>query len=125
MKEDVLYFDKRKVLIDEMIEHYNFYITLVNEGISLLDHKDKKGARDILKIITDGLKLESNYYEKGKVKEVIRKVNDSAIIDYCQGVYEAYIKVYNANSYSMLHSNLYDVEYYLKYWFKKHLRNDI
>lgn len=122
MKDNVLYFDKRKISIDEMIEHYNFYIELVNKGYELLEANNKKGARDILKTLTDNLKLEYSYYEKCKVQDIIYKINDKIIIDYCQGIFEAYVKVYDTNKYSMLHSNLYDIEYYLNYWFKKHLK---
>lgn len=42
MKNNVLYFDKRKVSIEEMTEHYNFYVNLVNEGFKLLENNDKR-----------------------------------------------------------------------------------
>lgn len=122
MKNLILEFDKRKVSLDEMAEHYNYYMSLVKEGYNYLKQGDKRSARQCLKQITDSLRSEYKYYTLGKVNAFIWKLNNRIIIDYTQGIYEAYVKVVRANSYQYLSSNLNTVEYYLRYYFKQYIQ---
>lgn len=111
MENIILQFDKRIVSKDEMREHIEFYSRKANEGMKLFEKGDKKGAMVILREIRRYLKEEYSYYDKVKVQEFISE--NKFYSTYYWGIFQAYAKQMNPNSYETLYSNLYDVEDYI------------
>ena len=114
MKNIILEFDMREITLDEMKEHILYYITNTNKAMEFNENNDLKNARYIYNKIKKNLKLENNYYEKGTVQKTIKKNNNYKY--YFEAIHEACVKQINPNSNKTMHSNLYDIKYYIRYW---------
>ncbi|WP_343101008.1 hypothetical protein [Romboutsia sp. MSSM.1001216sp_RTP31141st1_G3_RTP31141_220114] len=113
MENIVLEFDKRKIEIEEILEHIDYYCNKANEALELYSCKNLKESRLIFKDLRNKLKLEYNYYKKVSISKVIRKSNVYMI--YKKEIANAYVKQNRPNSNDNLSSNLYDIYSYMGY----------
>lgn len=111
MKNNILEFDKRKIGLDEIREHVDYYVGTAKKGFEFLKNNDKKEVMVVLKEIRKYMRGEFNYYNKSKVEKYISSNKMYSI--YWNGLYQAFVKQNNPTSYHMVSSNLYDIKSYM------------
>lgn len=115
MKEIVLKFDDRKVEIQELKEHLDYYLKRSNEGMDLFSQDRKKEAYEVLKELRKQLKEEYNFYNKKKVKEYI--YNNDKYTNYYAAICDAFCNIQQPTAYETLYSNLYDINDYIMFYY--------
>lgn len=111
MKRSILPFDKEKISKDEILEHVKWYQDHVEEGYVLLRNEQKFEAREKLREINKQLEQEYHYYQLERVNKL--NLNNILFKVYFRAIHQALAHQNQKNSYSRVHSNLYDIADYL------------
>lgn len=103
----VLYFDKRDISREDIVENINYYKDRSSEGLEYISKKNYKEAKKILKELKKSLKREVKYYNKQDVKEIIRLNKNYRI--YRWVIVLAYSKISNRRLKSDLYVSLFSI----------------
>ena len=121
LNEIVLLFDKQEISEEQIVTHVQHYVNLANRGLSLVD-KDRKAAMECLKEIRATMSEEYKYYTRSKVQTLMWR--DNLYNTYNAFITEAFVKQNSPNAYKTLSSNLYDVAYYGRHYYRKFLTEE-
>lgn len=104
----------KKINKIDLYQHLCYYHNEADNSMHLID-ENKRLAFSNFKEIYHLLREEYNEYSKVKNYDYIH--SNSLYINYVENIRDAYVKPTNVNSYKMLHSNLYDIQDYMRYDF--------
>lgn len=118
VNEPVLMFDKHDITEDQIIFRVRHYVQLAEKGLEFVD-SNKKEAMNYLKKIRSSLEKEYNYYSRINVSSPVWDIH--LYNTYRFFIDDAFVKQISPNKYDTLRSNLDNVRYQGRQYFRKHL----
>lgn len=110
-----LFDGKREVLEEEVFEKVRYFYNKAEQAMEYWSKGEKRIAVDLARLLRESLREEYKNNDLVRIKKVYG--DDKNFINYSAAIADAYTSISGQMTNQNVYSFLYDVQYYMRYYF--------